>query len=52
MRPAPDLRSAAEAIVANLSAGGAAAAWDGVYLPLKLDTRTMRVTGGDEARVL
>ena len=51
VRPAPELRSAAEDIVANLSAGGGAAAtWDGLYLPLKLDARATRVTGGDEAR--
>ena len=51
LRPALELRSAAEDIVANLSAGGGAAAtWDGLYLPLKLDARASRVTGGDEAR--
>ncbi len=48
MQPAPELRSAADAIVANLSAGVAAPTWDGLYLPLKLDARAARITGGDE----
>ena len=50
MQPAPELRSAAEAIVASLAADGEDAAWNGVHLPLERHARDMRVSGDDEAR--
>ena len=49
LRPAPAIRAAADVIVANLTAGGAA--FNGIHLRMEADADYQHLAGdGDEAR--
>ncbi len=50
LRPAPAIRTAADAIVAALTAGGAA--FNGIHLRMEADADFQDAGGGDEARSL
>ena len=48
LRPAPPIQRAADAIVANLTAGGAA--FNGIHLRLEADAGFKNLVGGEEVR--
>ena len=48
LRPSPAVRAAADAVLANLTAGGGA--FNGLHLRLEDDTNYKQTAGGEQAR--